>query len=99
MRRTPSTIARPGESPGDLAAWLLKNAENNDAQMERLKKNLLRAMDEDLTPRQREMLSMLYFGGYRQSEIAEILGVNRSTVCRVVKSAENKLAKMLKYSF
>lgn len=98
MSDIPSTT-RASEFQGDLAMWLRQNAETNDETMTRLKRNLVTAINEDLTPRQREMLSMHYFGGYRMAEIAGTLGVNRSTVSRTMKRAEKKLRQMLKYSF
>ena len=98
MSYTPSTT-RASEFQGDLAVWLRENAETNDEQMSRLKRNLLRAIDEDLTPRQREMVSMYYFSSLSVKEIAEKLGVYQSTVSRTLTRAEHKLKKMLKYAF
>ena len=98
MSYTPSTT-RASEFQGDLAVWLRENAETNNEQMSRLRRNLLRAIDEDLTPRQREVVSMHYFNGLSVAKIAEKLNVDRSTVSRTLARAEQNLRKMLKYAF
>lgn len=98
MSYTPSTT-RASEFQGDLSVWLRENAETNNEQMSRLRRNLLRAIDEDLTPRQREVVSMHYFNSLSVTRIAEKLGVDRSTVSRTLTRAEQKLKKMLKYAF
>ena len=98
MSYTPSTT-RASEFQGDLAVWLRENAETNNEQMSRLRRNLLKAIDEDLTPRQREVVSMHYFNGLSVAKIAEKLNVNRSTVSRTLARAEQNLRKMLKYAF
>ena len=98
MSYTPSTT-RASEFQGDLAVWLRENAETNNEQMSRLRRNLLKAIDEDLTPRQREVVSMHYFNGLSVAKIAEKLNVDRSTVSRTLARAEQNLRKMLKYAF
>ena len=50
--------------------------------------NLRRAREQELTPRQREMLALYYDRGLKMSQIAQKLGVNRSTVSRTVKRAK-----------
>ena len=98
MSYTPSTT-RASEFQGDLTVWLRENAETNNEQMSRLRRNLLKAIDEDLTPRQREVVSMHYFNGLSVAKIAEKLNVDRSTVSRTLTRAEQNLRKMLKYAF
>lgn len=91
--------SRSSEQLGDLAAWLRENAATNDEQMYRLRKNLKRAIQEDLTNRQRTMLLMRYSRGFSMVRIAEELGVNRSTVSRTLARANKRLEHALKYSF
>lgn len=91
--------SRSSEQLGDLAVWLRENAATNDEQMYRLRKNLKRAIQEDLTNRQRTMLLMRYSRGFSMVRIAEELGVNRSTVSRTLARANKRLEHALKYSF
>lgn len=91
--------SRSSEQLGDLVAWLRENAATNDEQMYRLHKNLKRAIQEDLTKRQRTMLLMRYSRGFSMVRIAEELGVNRSTVSRTLARANKRLEHALKYSF
>lgn len=54
-------------------------------------------LEEDLTPRQYQMLKMRYIQGMSQRQIAESLGVAISTVSRTLKRAENRIAKIIRY--
>lgn len=97
MQFTPLTN-RASEVRGDLISWLRENAETNDAAMERLKRNLLKAVNEELTPKQRETLLMYYFEDLSMAEIAEKQGVTLSTVSRSITRAKKRLERVLKYS-
>lgn len=90
---------RASEHPGDMAAWLRAHAETNDSQLRRVRRNLKRAIQEDLTERQRTMLLMRYSQGFSMARIAKELGVNRSTVSRTLARANKRLERALKYSF
>ena len=58
----PDTRYRKGGAyAADMAVYARAMASDNSAQMSRVKRNLLRALREDVTPRQREML-LLYYG-------------------------------------
>lgn len=48
----------------DLQVYLRQIAATNDDQIGRIKRNLATAIDQDLTGRQRQMLSLYYFKGY-----------------------------------
>ena len=56
-----------------------------------------RLIREELTPLQRESLLGYYFRGLTITEMARERGVNKSTVCRILKRAEDKLRRYLKY--
>ena len=56
-----------------------------------------RVIAEELTDLQREALVGYYFDRRSITEIAAQRGVNKSTVCRTMKRAENKLRKFLQY--
>ena len=52
---------------------------------------------EELTPLQRQALVAYYFQEQTMEQIARDRGVNKSTVCRTLHRAEEKLRKYLKY--
>ena len=58
---------------------------------------LQRVIREELTPMQRETILAYYFREQTIVEIARIRGVNKSTVCRTLHRAEEKLKRYLKY--
>ena len=60
-------------------------------------KRVQRVIQEELTPLQREALIAYYFQERTITEIAEERGVNKSTVCRTLHRAEEKLRRFLKY--
>ena len=60
-------------------------------------KRVRRVIREELTPLQREALIGYYFEDRTITDIAEERGVNKSTVCRTLHRAEQKLRKYLKY--
>ena len=79
--------ARSSEWIGDMTVWLRDHAEDNSEQLE-----------QELTPRQREMVFLYYDRGLKMSQIAQKLGVNRSTVSRTVKRAKQRLYRCLRYA-
>ena len=60
-------------------------------------KRVQRVIQEELTELQRYTLVAYYFQEKTLVEIAEERGVNKSTVCRTLKRAEEKLRRYLKY--
>lgn len=56
-----------------------------------------RVIAEELTELQRMILTEIYYGGKTQAEIARERGVSRSTVCRTLQRAENRLRRFLRY--
>ncbi len=96
MRNTPYSI-RNNEVYGDMAAWLRANAEDNESDVRRLKRNLRLAREEELTPRQRQLMQMRFEQNMSVSEIAEVLGLDKSTVSRTITRAKQRLYKCLRY--
>ncbi len=82
----------------DLQVYLRQIAATNDDQIDRIKRNLTTAIDQDLTSRQRQMLSLYYFKGYTMERIGKELGVNKSTVSRTITRAVRRLYRALRYS-
>ena len=60
-------------------------------------KRVQRVIREELTPLQRETLLAYYFQEQTITQIAADRGVNKSTVCRTLHRAEEKLRRYLKY--
>ena len=81
----------------DLAVYTRFMAEDNSAQISRLKRNLIRCLKEDVTARQRQALLMYYAEGLNMREIGERLGVDKSTVSRTIKRGEKRLQRCLRY--
>lgn len=54
-------------------------------------------IENELTPLQRETLMAYYFRRETIPEIARRRGVNKSTVCRTLQRAEQRLRQYLKY--
>ena len=89
---------RSSEWIGDMTVWLRANAEDNSEQMARLRRNLRRAREQELTKRQREMVALYYDRGMTMPQIAERLGVSRSTVSRTLRRARDRLYRFLRYT-
>ena len=56
-----------------------------------------RVIREELTQLQREVITAYYFQEMTIPQIARIRGVNKSTISRTLKRAEQKLQRYLKY--
>ena len=95
----PPLSYRNNEFIGDLAVWKLQNSPDNDEQLQRLRRNLRRAREQELTERQQTMLRMYYDEGKSMTKIAMLLHVNKSTVSRTIARGKKRLKKCLKYSF
>lgn len=62
-------------------------------QLERIK----RVMEHELTPLQRETILAYYFQGKNICMIAQERSVNKSTVCRTLHRAEERIRRCLRY--
>lgn len=90
---------RPFDESLAIALWQQENGEDNSIQMHRLKRNLLRALERELTQRQRDFVTMYFIDGLSMTQIASAYGVNVSTVSRTIKRGKYRLEKCLRYSF
>lgn len=94
----PDTRYRRGHPyAADMAVYARQMAADNSTELNRLKRNLLCALREDVTPRQRQVLLMYYAEGLNMREIGERLGVDKSTVSRTIKRGETRLRRCLRY--
>ena len=83
----------------DLQAWTRENAEDNSEQLSRLKRNLRQARELELTPRQRQVLTMHFDQDLSVTQIARELHVNPSTITRTLQRAKGRLRRCLRYGF
>ena len=79
-----------------LAQWQ-QGAEDNSRRLRRLRRRLPDAMAE-LTPRQRQMVDMQFQEELTVTEIAQRLGVNKSTVSRCLRRARQRLYSRLRFT-
>lgn len=82
-----------------LSAWLTADTDRQDAEYEQMKRTIAMAIREELTQKQREYLTMYYVEKLTMEEIADSCGVNKSSVCRTINRAENRIAKVMRYAF
>ena len=81
----------------ELALYVQSMSGDNHAQHQELRRNLIQALEEDVTPRQREMLTLYYIAGLNIPAISRRLGVNKSTVSRTLQRGKNRLRRCLRY--
>lgn len=82
----------------DYQLWLRENAEDNTERLERMRRNLRTAREEELTPLQQRVFRMFYEEGLSVSEIARREGRNKSSVSRAIKRGHARLQNHLRYS-
>jgi len=97
MQNTPYSI-RNNETYGDMEAWTIAHAEDNENDIYRMKRNLRLAREQELTERQRQVLTMRFDRGMTVTQIAEELGLHKSSVSRTLTRARQRLYKCLQYS-
>ena len=85
------------ENFNEYRDYIMKLGEDNSRTHSILKKNLRRAIREELTEKQWEAMRLYYVEQIKMSDIADILGVNTSTVSRNIKRGRERLKKCLKY--
>ena len=81
-----------------LERWLRETAGDNSQRRERLRRNLRRAMERELTPRQKEIMVLYFFENRPMTEIGAMLGINKSTVSRCLHRGRERLRRFLEYS-
>ncbi|BDF71736.1 hypothetical protein CE91St41_10360 [Oscillospiraceae bacterium] len=81
----------------DMAHYARMMAGDNSTEHQRLKRNLVRALKEEVTQRQRETLLLYYAEGLTMQQIAARQGVNPSVVSRHITRGEARLRRCLRY--
>ena len=97
MRTTPSEAFDPIDI-ASLCLWRQEESGDNRERIRRLLSNLPLAVQQELTPRQREILRLRFTGSMSVTAIAEKLGLNKSTVSRSLARSMERLYKSLRYS-
>ena len=97
MRTTPSEAYDPIDI-ASLCLWRQEQSGDNQERFRRLLSNLPLAVQQELTPRQREILQMRFTGGMSITGIAKELGLNKSTVSRSLTRSVERLYRSLRYS-
>ena len=77
----------------------LSSQREEEGQKEKTLERLRNIISHELTPRQKEFVELYYFKYMTIPEIAQMAGVNRSTVSRVLKSARNRIGRFMSYDF
>ncbi|MBR1527847.1 MAG: sigma-70 family RNA polymerase sigma factor [Oscillospiraceae bacterium] len=91
-RRIPENIA---ESDPCLIQDLLGTPCTNRKQLDLSLVVLKQVIQNDLTPRQRELILLHYYQNLNNKQIAESLNLDPSTVCRTLGRARKKIYKLL----
>ena len=76
---------------------LLREGADNSDEHAALAANLRRALNEELTPRQRQMIVRYYINGEKMTAIAHELSLNVSTVSRTISRGRHRLRRCLRY--
>jgi len=94
----PALTRRDNEFLGDMAAWEQSHSGDNSEQIARLRRNLRRVWEAELTERQSQMLHMYYDLGLNMPRIAQELGISKSAVSRTLSRGRTRLKRYLQYS-
>ena len=78
----------------DMAVYSRQMSADNSREISRLRHNLIRALQEDVTEKQRKALLLYYAEGYN---MGERMGVDKSTVSRTITRGERRLQRCLRY--
>ncbi|MDD5952790.1 MAG: sigma-70 family RNA polymerase sigma factor [Oscillospiraceae bacterium] len=84
-------------SSAEMSGGLLQ--EENDTEYRRLLQAVPKILSGELTQRQQECVRLYYFEGMKLNQIAELLGVQPSTVSKHLKKARRRLERVMTYSF
>lgn len=80
-----------------ISFGLYQQKGTNNRERQHMMKILYRAMQIELTDRQRNCITMYFLNGMKMKDIATDLGLSRSTVTRHIQAATRKLRKVASY--
>ena len=98
MRNTPFDT-RASEWIGDMTVWRRQNDPDNAERLDRLRRNLQKVRELELTEKQAEAVHLYYDLGLSIPQIAQERGVHKSTVSRTLARARERLKRYLQYSW
>lgn len=79
-------------------AALIGEVESNNSEKHRMMIKIMRdIIENELSERQRQMICLYYYSRMNIPEIAEMLGVNRSTVSRTISRGRRNIMEKMKY--
>jgi len=82
----------------DYQQYLKESANDNSEMLDGMCRSLNLAIRSELTPNQLRVIALYYVDQMKMADIAEMLGVNVSTVSRTIKRGRARLQRCLKYS-
>ena len=85
------------EGYNEYKTYLLQLGSDNSKSRSVLMANLARAVREDITERQWQLIQMYYVEQMTMPDIAEELGIGVSTVSRTIKRGRERLQRCLRY--
>ena len=81
-----------------LRHWRSAEGDEPSEKLARLVAHLPRAIEEELTPRQRQIVHLHFYDGLSVTQIAQQLNVHPSTVTRSLQRSARKLQHILLYT-
>ncbi|MGN0661325.1 MAG: sigma-70 family RNA polymerase sigma factor [Oscillospiraceae bacterium] len=75
----------------------LKNAPTSEYKSRIMKNALVKIIENDLSEKQRTYLCLYFFDGLSMTDIAKKYGVNKSTVSRLIKKAQNRIGSRMDF--
>ncbi len=92
MKRVPETVL---EFDTNFVRDLIFPENNNRRQLDLSLKALHEVIEHDLTERQKQFIQLYFFENLNTRQIAELLGLNPSTVSRTLTRAKKRIYKVL----
>ena len=83
----------------DLGIKRILGYGNKDGNASRLRSILLKVINNELTPRQKEIIMLYYFKGEDVASISQRLGVSQQAVYAAMSRAKKTMFSILKYYF
>lgn len=98
QKRLMSEFLSDVEFCADRQIWEIINDENDNSKKHSLMLKIMQnIIENDITERQRQMITMYYFQHMNIPQIAETLGMNRSTVSRTISRGRKNIMAKMKY--
>ena len=97
MAKNKITYSKFTETLGVIIKYNKNNACTNQKKYKKILKVLPKAIEGELTDRQKECLVLKYYDNLSLNQIALALDIDRSTVSRHIKKARSRLYKILTY--